>query len=114
MDTLKLVCGICVHIFHRLFNQSTVCSVFPDIGTAVCHDHDKVCRHTAQRAHLYLNYYYHYHALKSDVNGTVLSLATRIIPFKSIESYSANQRLQGIFHICLLRGKMIFSPLSPL
>lgn len=35
MDTLKVMCGICVHIFHRLFKQSTICLVFPDIGTAV-------------------------------------------------------------------------------
>lgn len=35
MDTLKVMCGICVHIFHRLFKQSTISFIFPDIGTAV-------------------------------------------------------------------------------
>lgn len=35
MDTLKVICGICVHVFHRLFKQSTVCLIFPDIGTTV-------------------------------------------------------------------------------
>lgn len=35
MDTPKVIRGICVHIFHRLFKQSTICLFFPDIDTAV-------------------------------------------------------------------------------